>query len=495
MKKILTALLIASSLTALLLNSSCKKDNFGNEALTFSTDTLTFDTVFTSLGSTTRYFKVFNRTGKDIKIEDLRLMHLVGNQFRINVDGINGDVFSGVEIPAKDSIYVFVEVTVDPTSAATPFVIIDDVSFILNGEQKKVHLQAFGQNAHFHYGEEIKSGTTTWSNDLPHVIVSKDTIPGIYVRCGATLNIMPGSKVFFAGSSALFVEGTVNALATNWADSIVFQGARLEPYYNDKPGQWFGLVFLRNSTCAPQGNFDHCIIDESQYAIYAGGSVEFTSVQQFQGTSLRPEVTVKNTIIKNTQYHAIQGFNAIIEVQNSIMYAAGDNLVKLWLGGDYAFRNCTLYNTGSKFVAHQKEVLLLNNAIVDGNNTAFPQDLKTVFENCVIHGSLQNEVAFANINGVNTTGFDNNFTECLIKTKSDTLGLYSNTKTNLLFNQDPRFKEPDKGRFVPSDSTGYFSPLIDASNSGLPTDIFGTARPVSKTGNATPYDIGAVEVQ
>ena len=93
----------------LLLNSSCRKEQFGNGNLTFSTDTLTFDTVFVTLGSVTRAFKVFNTSNKAVKVEDIRLKHLVGTQFRINVDGISGDHVTDVEIPAKDSIYIFVE--------------------------------------------------------------------------------------------------------------------------------------------------------------------------------------------------------------------------------------------------------------------------------------------------------------------------------------------------------------------------------------------------
>ncbi|HLP19759.1 MAG TPA: hypothetical protein VK174_05635, partial [Chitinophagales bacterium] len=239
MKKLFQLLLVFTIPAIVLLLSNCRKEQFGNANISFSRDTLTFDTVFTSLGSTTKYFKVFNTDKKAVRIEDIQLKHLVGTQFRINVDGVNGDHFTNIEIPAKDSIYIFVEVTVNPNSAATPFVIIDDVQFLIGGQTSTVHLQAFGQNAHYHYGEEL-TNSATWSNDLPHVIIAHDSVPGVYVRCNSTLTIMPGTKVFFAGSSALFIEGTLKAEASNWSDSIVFQGARLEQFYDNQPGQWFG---------------------------------------------------------------------------------------------------------------------------------------------------------------------------------------------------------------------------------------------------------------
>lgn len=482
-----------------LLLSNCRKEQFGKGSLSFSTDTLTFDTVFTSLGSTTKYFKVFNTDKKAIKISDLRLLHLTGNQFRINVDGVNGDHFSDIEIPAKDSIYVFVEVTVNPNSTTTPFVIIDDVQFQIGDASSTVHLQAFGQNAHYHYGEELRNGESkTWSNDLPHVIISHDSVPGVLVDCGATLTIRPGTKIFFAGNSALFVQGTLRAEATSWSDSIVFQGARLESFYEDKPGQWFGIVFLRNMDCVPQGFFDHCVINESTYGVYAGAGTDPLG-PVYVGPDHRPQVIIKNTIIKNSSDNAVYGFNASIYAENSTFYAAGGNLVQLGLGGDYSFNHCTLYNTGSRFVDHKSETLLLSNLFIVNNTLAATEPLKTTFVNCVIYGSLQNEVSFNNYNDTNSfADFDNTFRYTYAKTKQDSFEMFTVVHDNMLYNEEPRFTDADGGSFTPAmDSTGNGnnSPLIDYAPTGLAFDIYGRSRPVSKTNKPNKYDIGAVETQ
>lgn len=489
MRKAAQLVLVFSIPLLVLLLSNCRKEQFGDGNLSFSKDTLTFDTVFTSLGSTTRYFKVFNTDKKAVKISDLRLMHLTGTQFRINVDGVDGDQFSDIEIPAKDSIYVFVEVTVNPNSSATPFVIIDDVSFVVNGKESKVHLQAFGQNAHFHYGEEI-TGNKTWNNDLPHVILSHDTVPGVYVRCGATLKIQPGCRVFFAANSGLFIEGTLKAEAQTWSDSITFEGVRLEDFYTDKPGQWFGLVFLRNPDCVPQGSFDHCVVNESSYGIYAGAGTS-TNLATYQGSIGRPVVSIKNSIVKNSSDNAVYGFNANITAENCIFYAAGDNLLKFGLGGEYKFTHCTIFNSGSKYVEHKTEALLLSNFVADGNNTVYPEPLQTIFTNCVVYGSLQNEISFNNYQDPpnNLTNFDNTFRYCDVKTKQDTFEMFTVVHENILHNSDPRFKSSDEGNFAPWDSSGYVSPLIDYAPTGLSPDIYGTHRP-----SKAKYDVGAVEV-
>lgn len=492
LKSIARLLLIFSIPVVVLLLSNCRKEQFGNGSISFSNDTLTFDTVFSSLGSTTRYFKVFNTDKKAVKISNIQLKHLTGTQFRIQVDGVNGDLFNDIEIPGKDSIYVFVEVTVNPNSTATPFVIIDDVSFLVNGEESIVHLQAFGQNAHFHYGEEITS-SVIWNNDLPHVVISHDTVPGVYVRCSGSLTIQPGCKVFFANNSALFVEGTLKAEAFNWSDSITFEGVRLESFYIDRPGQWFGIVFLRNTDCTPAGSFNHCVINESSYGIYAGAGLS-TNIADYQGTILRPEVTIKNTIVKNCSDNAVYGFNAKITAENSIFYAAGDNLLKFGLGGDYSFTHCTIFNAGSKSVDHKNETLLLSNFVADGNQTVYPEKLKAWFTNCVVYGSLQNEISFNNYMEppTNLSEFEVTFNYCQVKAKQDTFEMFTQIHNNILFNTDPRFRSIEEGNFTPWDSTGFLSPLIDYSplNTAVGPDIYGTTRP-----QRTQYDAGAIEVQ
>lgn len=493
MKNTIRLLFVFSIPAVVLLLSNCRKEQFGNGDISFSTDTLTFDTVFTSLGSTTKYFKVFNTDKKAVKISNIQLKHLVGTQFRIEVDGVSGDQFTDIEIPAKDSIYVHVEVTVNPNSSATPFVIVDDVSFLVNGNESIVHLQAFGQNAHFHYGEEITSNKT-WSNDLPHVVISHDTVPGVYVRCGATLTIQPGCKIFFTGNSALFVEGTLKAEAQTWTDSITFEGVRLEDYYTDKPGQWFGVVFLRNADCVPNGSFDHCVVNESSYGVYAGAGLS-TNFSDYLGSAGRPNVSIKNCIIKNSSDNAVYGFNAKITAENCIFFTAGDNLLKFGLGGEYDFKHCTIYNTGSKFVEHKSETLLLSNFVAAGNSV-YPEPLKASFTNCVVYGSLQNEISFNNYQDppTNFSDFDNSFSFCDVKTRQDTFEMFTAIHDNNLFNQEPRFRSTENNNFTPWDSTGYFSPLIDYAPTGLSPDIYGTVRPVSKTTNTNKFDIGAVEV-
>lgn len=102
-----------------LLISCTDDDSFSlskSDILTFSSDTISMDTVFSTVPTSTRTFWVYNRAGDGIRCSKIRLVR--GNQtgFRINVDGeylspSTGYQISNVEIRKNDSIRVFVELT------------------------------------------------------------------------------------------------------------------------------------------------------------------------------------------------------------------------------------------------------------------------------------------------------------------------------------------------------------------------------------------------
>ena len=79
--------LLAMTLTA----TACMDDDdftlSSAHTLSFGTDTLSLDTTFSSVPTPTKMFWVYNRSGKGIKIANVRLRR--GNQtgFRVNVDG------------------------------------------------------------------------------------------------------------------------------------------------------------------------------------------------------------------------------------------------------------------------------------------------------------------------------------------------------------------------------------------------------------------------
>jgi hypothetical protein len=173
--------------------ASCRRDEITTDSsakITFSTDTLLFDTVFTTIGSITKIVKVYNTNSQAIQIASIDLAGGSLSQFRINVNGDNGTHFEDVFIESGDSLFIFVEVTVDPNNANTPYVIEDQIVFNTNGNNQVVQLAAWGQDAYFHGGTtqnqlyELPCGAV-WNNDKPHVIYG---IVAVDSTCNLTIN-------------------------------------------------------------------------------------------------------------------------------------------------------------------------------------------------------------------------------------------------------------------------------------------------------------------
>ena len=151
------AFLIISALV--VIACSCKKDTQinpdSNLKLEFSADTILFDTVFTSLGSATHHLMVYNRHSDPLKISSVRLVRGEASPFRLNLDGEAVTELYDKVIPATDSLYGFLRVTIDPTDANTPFVVEDELEFVTNGNTQTVKLMAWGQNAHYIVADKV----------------------------------------------------------------------------------------------------------------------------------------------------------------------------------------------------------------------------------------------------------------------------------------------------------------------------------------------------
>ena len=264
------------------ISTGCRKDKLLKDSgvkLRFSTDTLAFDTVFTTIGSAVRSFVIYNDETKPIEINSLRIAGGEGSIFRLNVDGVPGKVFTNVRVEAKDSIYVFAAVTVDPDQSTNPFVMYDQILFDINGNQQNITLSAWGQNAYFHYGETLSSDSI-WPNDKPHVVINS-----ILVDTAASLTVQQGTRVYMHGNSAFFVAGKLEINGTK-SDSVVFQGDRLEPYFRDLPGNWGYIRFLRTSF---DNQLTHTIIKDALYGVIVDSLSENSN----------PKVTLRKCTIKN----------------------------------------------------------------------------------------------------------------------------------------------------------------------------------------------------
>src|SRR5690606_2650412 len=129
-------------------------------------DTISFDTVFTTVGSISKSFKIFNGNNQKLLLSDVQLAGGQSSPFKINIDGVSSSSVKNIELNPNDSLYVFVQVNVDPNSEKNPFILKDSIEISFNGNKRFVQLQAYGQNAIFLKREVIR-GNQIWTNELP----------------------------------------------------------------------------------------------------------------------------------------------------------------------------------------------------------------------------------------------------------------------------------------------------------------------------------------
>lgn len=453
----------------IIIPSGCKKDKLITDAsakLSFNTDSVLFDTVFTTIGSATRNFRVYNNSNQRIKIADIRMESGTNSPFILNVDGIKGKTFSDIEIAAKDSIYIFVQVNVNPTNNNSPVIISDNIVFTTNGNQQKVNLEAWGQDAYYHYPNKaikFKDGgflaysllstqtntTITWTNDKPHVIYG-----WLVVDSTQHLVMNAGTRVFMHKNAGLWVYryGSININGVKGSE-VIFQGTRREEEYKDIPGQWDRIWINEGST---NNRINYAIIKNA----FIGLQPEYTGSFDQNGDpnpSLRPNhLTLTNTKIQNCSLNGIYSVAYHITAGNTLVSNCQEECLKIVLGGTYSFRHCTFSNYWSKKGTREKPcVTVSNNADVPTyGNLVFKLD-SLYFGSSIIYGKLGDELAL-NLSTAKPAKLPQyDFVNCVLKTGGN-LNSAPHYTNNI--NTDPGFINPDVYNFeLPSTFSFMFS--------------------------------------
>ncbi len=433
-------ILILTGLLSLLFAAGCIRDEEisvdPSYTLSFSADTLIFDTIFTTVGSTTRYLKVYNRNDAPVRISTIRLAGGTASNFRINVDGDPSTTVQDVELGSGDSLFVFVKVTIDPNNTNTPMVVTDSILFNINGNLQDVDLAAWGQDAHFFVGNKTIPGLSypytllaeegevvTWEDDKPYVIYGWGVVDST-----ARLVIGPGVDIHFHQNSGLWVYRGGSIQVNGEKDSVVtFQGDRLEQDYRDLPGQWDRIWLNEGSV---DNEFHHAVIRNG----FIGLQAEITAGDM--GNTL----VLNNTVIQNMSRWGLFTIAYRVSAYNSVFANCAENTLFVTTGGVYDFRHCTFANYWTSSVRIDPSFTLSNNLIIprpDGSSVTLLGDLDAYFGNCIIYGNLDEEVVFSNDASV---AFKYFFDHCVLRTEMDISD--DNFYAACLRNKDPEFVSP-----------------------------------------------------
>ncbi len=482
-----------------LLFFSCNDDPFttvrssGN--LSFSKDTVFLDTVFTGISSSTYTLKVYNKSSENISIPSIKLGRGETSFYRLSVDGVAGKSFENISILPHDSIFIFVEATIDYSKVVNP-VYTDSIVFDPENHQQDVKLVTLVQDAHFLYpkknadgvkekivlgtnaeGEEIAvdgfylNGNTTWTNDKPYVIYGYVGVPK-----NARLIINEGVKVHFHQNSGLLVDhGATLKVRGNLSNEVIFEGDRLEPGLSEIPGQW-GTVWLRAGS--KNHELNNLIIKNNTIGI----------LMDSVGSLTQPTLKLHNVQIYNTSSFGLLGRTANIKGDNLVIGNNGKSSLACTIGGKYNFTHITLANYWGSSI-REYPALLINNYLKynlsDGSQKLLVRDLKEAsFTSCIIEGNKDIEMFLKN---AGTGSFNYNFKNNLIRFndikgefKDDPLFDFedSNYYQYNIFNENPDFKNKDQNEYI----IGTASAAVEQADGDaallFPQDILGIDRTV-----------------
>lgn len=484
----------------IIIVSSCRKD-FSTVVsagkLAFSKDTVFLDTIFTSIGSSTYNLKVYNRSNNAIRIPEIKLENGTTSNYRLNIDGIAGKNFRDVEILANDSIYVFVETTLDFNALPDPLY-TDKILFDNGDNQQDVDLVTLVQDATFIFpsrnpvtmeienipitntiaiqGRYLDDSELTFTKDKPYVIYGYAAVPA-----NKTLTIEAGAKIHFHSGSGLLIENGATLKVNGTLDEkVIFEGDRLEHGFSRVPGQW-GTIWMRAGSI--DNEIEHAVIKNSVAGFIVDGI----------GSSTNPTLKIQNSEIYNQSVYGILGRETNIEGNNLVIGNAGQVSFAGTIGGTYNFTHSTFANYWNNGL-REFPAVLVNNFFTytndQGQEVTETRDLNAAnFTNCIMHGNRNIEFVLDKVDG---TIFNYLIENCLIQfddfnnsfTNNNELN-FSNTThyLNNIINGTPDFKAPFDEEFIIGENS---QAINKAKSTAITTDILGVDR-------ATTPDIGAYQ--
>lgn len=421
--------------------------------LVFSTDTLSFDTLLTSRTSITQRFRIFNRSGSNLQIDEIAVAGGENSFYEIIVNGKEGPSVTDEVLNDGDSLLVLVNANIDPSDANLPFLVKDSVIVTWGQQQRDVKLEAWGQNANFLRGAVLCD--ETWTNDRPYVI---QDFMAIDTLCNLTIE--PGTQIYVDNGASIFVQGRLEVLGDS-GNLVVFRNTRFDEQFLRAPGQWTGLVFLPGSR---ENVISYATIENAVNGIFSFG----TNVR-----SARVQMAIDHTTIRHMSIAGVQAFSSDIDMSNSQIYDCGGYMVANFVGGDYVYDHCTFTNEQTSFIRDEPSLVFLDN--FPPSEEPLVQDLSLSISNSILWGAEDEEVFIGNEGGAT---IDTTIRQNIIRSEMEWPGNYVSDEFNF-----PGFFDPFAYDYQLDSLSFARDKAVDSS---IPDDLLGVPR------DGFP-DIGAFE--
>lgn len=419
MKK-LSFLLFISLLVLIIF--SCRDDyNYdpASKPLRFSKDTVMLDTVFSTVRSETYVLKVYNQQNDDVVIPGIYLEKGSFSQFKINVDGFEGNSsnannFQNIPLRSKDSLYIFIEIA--PKGISTSEALADeDLIFNTIGNTQKVKLLSLIEDAEFYFS---KSGTKEISHDLFWNSSKSKVIYGtLKLTNNANLSVSEGTKIYLHKNASILIDsGSVLTLNGSLHKEVIIRGDRHESRYDSLPGNWNQIRLARNSLA----KVNHTVIKGGNNAFYLEDNAQ---------------LIISNSKIYNFLYGGIYSIGGNVEGKNLALNNCGTSDLIALYGGNYDFTHCTFANYWN-LNAGAGYAVYLSNSHQKSGKLQYKQ-LNASFKNCILWVNNYNSLYIDNNpNAPFLYSFDTN----LIKNNSNSIHVDTdNNFIHTILNKDPLF--------------------------------------------------------
>jgi len=423
--------------------------------LSFSRDTVLFDTVFTAKPTFTRRLVVYNRNKNALIINEMNIAGGQNSPYSITVFGETKTTFRNIRILGNDSLLVLLNASINPKQQDLPFIVRDSILFSINGKSQEVKIIGWGQDAHYLRNQRIRQNTV-WSGKKPYIIsgiLQVDSLRNLTIEQGVTVYMDINAAILVKGS--LTINGTV-------LDKVNFRGVRLDRRYEQVAGQWDAIYFDAGSR---NNKINYAHIRNGNVGLRIGAPPDNDTI---------PELMVENTIIENMRFRGLISFSSDVYMANTLINNCTQNVVACLAGGDYTFLHCTFANTETRFFTDEPTVYMANfYRLPDESVLKSPLSLTMI--NCIVWGDRAIDFQLNSAADVPAKWLVRN---SLLKTTDNQF----NNNDNIL-NQRPRFKSAFRSNF----QLDSLSPAIDKGIPvGITTDLEGVVR------DAKP-DLGAYE--
>lgn len=412
---------------------------------TFSTDILSFDTLFTGFTSTTKQLKIYNPSSKAVKISSIKL-NKTATAYRLNVNGNQSNLIQNIELSARDSLYVFVEVDLAQANEDAPRLLSDKIVVEANGHVQEIVLETFAQDVYVIEEDIVEQ--TTWTENRPYLVLKP-----IWIEEGIELMIQNGARIYFAKNAGLHIKGRI-AVNGTFEQGVFFGSTRLEDLYENTPGQWDGIYFYKESSASL---LRHFVLENGINGL------------SFDGISTNSPVDLSYGIVRNFTKKGIAAKNTTILAHDLVISNCGQECFKLEGDATCEIYQSTFYNFWP--------FSLRNQAIVSFHGSG---EAKLKISNSIVWGTRNNEIRLEPFEAVEIRN-------TLLKLSDIAQTDYAAVFENCIFNTNPLFIDIDTFNF----ELQAESPAVDKGNAELNKENWVDFK--GHTRNLNETDMGAYE--